>query len=118
MSSEDTPNVQDNNPPVPPDILFRTKFLLGIIVFLLCVIVVGLAYIVQENWLGDRDEIPVIARDEGGVQSKEANVTKFVVDSFSPLGPTSRTSVVTVKFSQPIADGLLSETRFEVPVVD
>ena len=117
MSSEDTPNVQDNNPPVLPDILFRIKFLLGIIVFLLCVIVVGLAYIVRENWLGDRDEIPVIARDEGGVQSKEANVTKFVVDSFSPLGPTSRTSVVTVKFSQPIADGLLSETRFEVPLV-
>ena len=122
MSSEDTPDVQDNNPSVPQtapqNILFRPKFLLGIIVFLLCVIAVGVTYIVRENRLRDRDKIIAIAQDESGTQSKKADVTKFVVDSFSPLGPTSRTSVVTVKFSQPIADDLLVEKRSEIPPIE
>ncbi|HIO47068.1 TPA: hypothetical protein EYN23_06905 [Candidatus Poribacteria bacterium] len=111
MGSEDTPNAQDNNSSMPQNIVSNPKFLLGIIAFLSFIIIVGIVYIVQENQLRDRYDITntVEAKDE--TQLEEADVTEFVVDSFSPLGQTSKLSVVTVRFSQPIADGLPADNR-------
>ena len=104
MSSEDTSNAQDNSSSASQSILFDPKFLLGIIVFLLLFIIVGIVCFVQENQLKNREANIVEVEDK--TQSKKTDVTEFVVDSFSPLGPTSKLSVVTVKFSHSIAVGL------------